>query len=64
MREAESSLEQARRLVADDQPCRSWQPFVDHFGNNTDVGIAVGSCDEGTVNVGNPELGKRRIHRG
>lgn len=57
-------MEGARRFVADDHPCRPWQPFVHDFGYDSDIGIAISCCHEAFVNVGYPELGESGIEGG
>ena len=64
MGKTQASVKGTCRLVANDQPCGSGEAFVDDFGYNADVGIAIGRCDERAVDVGYPEFGESPVERG
>ena len=46
----------ARRLVADDEPCCTWETIVENVCYNADVNVYVRSSNEAGVDVRHPEL--------
>lgn len=54
-------MECTGRLVTDNDPCRSWQAFVDDLGYYTDICIAVCGRDKFRVDVGYPNLRQSRV---
>lgn len=63
MRKTKSRMKCTGRLVANNDPCRSGQSFVDDLGHYTNICIAVCGRDKFRIDVGYPELGQGRIQR-
>lgn len=57
MGELQPLCQAAEGLVADDDPCCTWQAFVDDLGDGADLGVYVGGDHHVRVDVGDAELG-------
>ena len=62
MGKSKSRMECTGRLVASDDPCRSWQAFVDDLRYYTNIRIAVCGRDKFRIDVRYPKLRQSRVH--
>ena len=61
MCKSKSRMECTGRLVANNDPCRSWQAFVDDLRYYTNIRIAVCGRDKFRIDVGYPKLRQSRV---